>query len=325
MKDYRSLEHKIRAMLEARNSEARKKVVNVARPDDANPMSDRSKLAKQGEIKTKIIDEHNSDNYDWAKHSHFDHGVHAAHEQLRTGVKAKPYHTPGSEADKEWHRGYNSVIKHHAKMSHDAHTHMEQTVAEDNSQASTDIHSPIKDMEKTDKKKKGDMNDMDAKEIKGGKTEVNLNPTTDDRPEDQNAEDQKSKSATAKANKEIGAKSGKLKEEALDELSKETLQSYKEKSSMPKPNEPPRQSLNRMVGMARAMRKITAKEEVEQIDEKNWIAGAIKKTGALHKQLHVPADEKIPAEKLNAAAKKGGKLGQRARLAKTLKRIVKGK
>jgi hypothetical protein len=52
---------------------------------------------------------------------------------------------------------------------------------------------------------------------------------------------------------------------------------------------------------------------------KNWIAGAIKKPGTLRKELGVKEGEKIPAKKLNAAAKKPGKIGQRARLAKTLK------
>lgn len=52
---------------------------------------------------------------------------------------------------------------------------------------------------------------------------------------------------------------------------------------------------------------------------KNWIKGAIKKPGALHKQLGVPQGEKIPAKKLNAVAEKGGKLGRRATLAKTLR------
>lgn len=52
---------------------------------------------------------------------------------------------------------------------------------------------------------------------------------------------------------------------------------------------------------------------------KNWIQGAIKKPGALHKELGVPQGKKIPAKKLAAAAKKGGKLGQRARLAETLR------
>ena len=54
-----------------------------------------------------------------------------------------------------------------------------------------------------------------------------------------------------------------------------------------------------------------------------WIKKAIKKPGALHKELHVPLDKKIPAKKLAAAAKKGGKLGKRARLAKTLKKLSK--
>jgi len=52
---------------------------------------------------------------------------------------------------------------------------------------------------------------------------------------------------------------------------------------------------------------------------KDWIAKAIGKPGALHAQLHVPAKEKIPAGLLAKAAKKGGKLGARARLAETLK------
>lgn len=54
-----------------------------------------------------------------------------------------------------------------------------------------------------------------------------------------------------------------------------------------------------------------------------FIQKAIKHPGALHKQLHVAKGKKIPAKKLNAAAKKGGKLGQRARFAKTLKKLHK--
>jgi len=59
-------------------------------------------------------------------------------------------------------------------------------------------------------------------------------------------------------------------------------------------------------------------DDGELVEAEKWIQGAIRKPGALHKQLGVPADEKIPAAKLAAAAKKGGKLGQRARLAQTL-------
>ena len=53
----------------------------------------------------------------------------------------------------------------------------------------------------------------------------------------------------------------------------------------------------------------------------NWIKGAVKKPGQLHRDLGVPQGQKIPASKLEAAAKKGGKVGQRARLAKTFKKM----
>ena len=58
-------------------------------------------------------------------------------------------------------------------------------------------------------------------------------------------------------------------------------------------------------------------------DGKKWIQKAIKKPGALRKSLGVKAGQKIPAKKLSAAASKGGKLGQRARLAQTLKKLHK--
>ena len=54
---------------------------------------------------------------------------------------------------------------------------------------------------------------------------------------------------------------------------------------------------------------------------KNWIKGAIKHPGALHKEMGVPQGKKIPAARLAKAAKAGGKLGKRARLAETLKRL----
>jgi len=54
---------------------------------------------------------------------------------------------------------------------------------------------------------------------------------------------------------------------------------------------------------------------------KNWISGAISKPGALRKTLGVSGDKPIPRAKLEAAAKKGGKTGQRARLALTLRKM----
>ncbi|MCL4399713.1 hypothetical protein M1506_00340 [Patescibacteria group bacterium] len=60
-------------------------------------------------------------------------------------------------------------------------------------------------------------------------------------------------------------------------------------------------------------------EKHEKRHEKNWIQGAIKHPGALHRELGVKEGHKIPASRLRAAAKKGGKIGKRARLAETLK------
>jgi hypothetical protein len=54
-----------------------------------------------------------------------------------------------------------------------------------------------------------------------------------------------------------------------------------------------------------------------------WIQEAIKQPGALHRELGVKQGEKIPAKKLAKAAKAPGKLGQRARLAETLKGFKK--
>jgi hypothetical protein len=45
------------------------------------------------------------------------------------------------------------------------------------------------------------------------------------------------------------------------------------------------------------------------------------KKGALHAQMHVPQGEKIPEDRLRAAAASGGILGRRARLALTLKKM----
>ena len=54
-----------------------------------------------------------------------------------------------------------------------------------------------------------------------------------------------------------------------------------------------------------------------------WIKEAIKKPGALRSSLGIKSGQKIPAKKLAAAAKAPGKMGQRARLAQTLKGLKK--
>ena len=57
--------------------------------------------------------------------------------------------------------------------------------------------------------------------------------------------------------------------------------------------------------------------------DKKFIQKAIKKPGSLRKSLGSKKGKTIPASKLKAAAKKPGKLGQRARFAITLRKLKK--
>lgn len=65
------------------------------------------------------------------------------------------------------------------------------------------------------------------------------------------------------------------------------------------------------------------RREASPFKKGGWIKGAIKKPGALRASLGAKKGEPIPAKKLAAAAKKPGKMGQRARLAQTLKGFKK--
>ena len=56
-------------------------------------------------------------------------------------------------------------------------------------------------------------------------------------------------------------------------------------------------------------------------EKKKWIQSAIKKPGSLRKALGVKEGQNIPAGKLAKAARSSGKIGQKARLAKTLKKF----
>ena len=63
-----------------------------------------------------------------------------------------------------------------------------------------------------------------------------------------------------------------------------------------------------------------------RVEKKNWIKGAVKpeNKGLLHKELHIPQGEKIPAKKLNAAKHSDNpKLRQRANFAATMKGLKK--
>jgi hypothetical protein len=68
---------------------------------------------------------------------------------------------------------------------------------------------------------------------------------------------------------------------------------------------------------------MTAKKGIKVAKGGKWIQSAIKKPGALRKSLGAKPGKPIPAAKLAKAAKAKGKLGQRARLAQTLKKMRK--
>ena len=70
---------------------------------------------------------------------------------------------------------------------------------------------------------------------------------------------------------------------------------------------------------AKTIKRKDNPNEVTEYKKGGWIKDAIKKPGALRESLGVKKGEKIPAGKLAKAAKAPGKMGQRARLAQTLK------
>ena len=56
----------------------------------------------------------------------------------------------------------------------------------------------------------------------------------------------------------------------------------------------------------------------------NWIKGAIKHRGGLHRSLGIPQGQKIPPYLIAEAAKRKGRVGQQARLAQTLGKMQRG-
>jgi len=75
--------------------------------------------------------------------------------------------------------------------------------------------------------------------------------------------------------------------------------------------------------MLEAFEKLNRKKKEVTAKSGKWIQSAIKKPGALKKAMGVKAGEKIPAKKLAKAAQAPGKMGQRARLAQTLRKMKK--
>lgn len=68
------------------------------------------------------------------------------------------------------------------------------------------------------------------------------------------------------------------------------------------------------------MARSTQKSQRQAASNQKWIQNAVSKPGQLHRDLGVPQDQKIPAAQLQAATKKKGKVGQRARAAVNMKK-----
>ena len=74
---------------------------------------------------------------------------------------------------------------------------------------------------------------------------------------------------------------------------------------------------------AKTIKRKDNPDDVTMYAKGGWIKDAIKKPGALRSALGAKKGEPIPAKKLAKAAKAPGKMGQRARLAQTLKKLGK--
>jgi len=256
MKDNRSLEQKIRevhnAVLEAafdRNTKIRMKMSNVGRPTD-NVKDETSKLAKQGEIQRKIIEDSEygmaRNELETAKRAidRLNAKMGKGEGELEAWVQAKitkaadyldtvaDYIESGSvkeevideagrvlpdltkkEPEKKHSKEYLSRMP--KKRENDNWKAYVKTgaawakpdhVKEDTAVASVSTKDTPKEQPESKNKKKDDGKDlMEPGTIKGGKTEVDTEPTTDDR-DDDGKKINKNEKATKAANAQAGVK-----------------------------------------------------------------------------------------------------------------------
>jgi len=259
MKDNRSLEQKIKAVVresnEKRNSEIRMKMSNVGRPTD-NVKDETSKLAKQGEIKTKIIDEDSEygmarNELETAKRAidRLKTKMGKGEGELEAWVQSKitkasdyldtvaDYIESGSvkeeaideagrvlpdltqkEPEKKHSKEYlsrmpkkrdNGLWKAYVKTGAEwakPEGVKEETIEEDSVASVSTKDTPKEQPESGKKKKENQKQLLEPGKITGGKTEVDTEPTTDDRDDDGKKIDDKAKKATKAANAQAGVK-----------------------------------------------------------------------------------------------------------------------
>ena len=362
MDKFRSLESIIKEMNMNRNTELRKKVTNVARPDTATDPTDvKSKIAKQGEIKNKIIDEANqSSAHKMAKM--MAHGFAAAghkaelHPDGSATVHTKPAHDNSYSSANvvDSHLKHHGFMFNHPAKAYDNHKqsmnghsiHVTKTptghaihIKSNNVKEQFDLEEAkdddtsdkvaAKSKETPKKDTKSDESHMDdPKKVKGGKTEVDVEPVTDDRLSDESSETKQADKARKKANKEIGQKTASVKEEVeldeveqIDEISKKLAARYNNKVSrevnknQPAGKDAMRKRNNREAGLKLSSSKyhgykvkVPATEEVNQDDKPPFAGPYDKATDAKDKNVAKNAARKKMKEIIKKVTKESADL-----------------
>jgi hypothetical protein len=297
MKDYRSLEQKIIQVVREsiRNTEIRKKQAIVGRPEHDNK-DETSKLARHAQIKVKVIDEENID--EKARKIHVHHTGDIAHVKDLNGNIIASYNRR--------EHGENYLRK--------AHSHIGKVYEDAVSGASTK-DSPKEQPESGKKKKDLNKDLMEPGTIKGGKTEVDLDPTTDDRSDDGKKDTDKAKVATRKANREGGIKEEQMNTSKNFGLPADLIATVAEalKGKQEKLDKNHNGKLDKQdFKILRGEKKVT-REEAEQVDEGNPVNktkknAAVSAVGAKNRDDHY-LDRMNPtvADKIRGREKMSGK------------------
>jgi len=216
---FKSLESVIREMAMNRNSKIRMKdVENVDRETfnkrnpkhmDDNVMSPKSELAKQGEIKTKIIDEKKKVEKEDVMFGKGPPDNMSSPSNSQTPVTTTTDSTP--KMPNVWNNTPSMFQPKMPKITEAKDKNFDDVEVTDKKNSTSPSSKKTKPADSED-------HDLDdAKKVKGGTTEVELNPKTDDKVNSETDEDDSAKKGRKKANKEIGQKGAPMKEEVIFE------------------------------------------------------------------------------------------------------------
>jgi len=291
-KDYRSLEHKIRDVVaEAsmnRNTDLRRKVVNVGRPDTApSNFDDKSKLAKQGEIKTKIIDEDkNHGLFKYNKRS----GLWDHQRSVTPETKDQWLHQFKKDEPDEHFVVSKNKPKHNPLKENAIAEAKDKEDDEDKDDKNKKVDADADDKDDKKKSKSGDAKKPED-QMSGGKTEVDLEPKTDDKVVvDSDDKPKKTKKVTKEETMMRSDNKFGLPQDLIDAVT-EALKGGQKKLDKNNNGKLDGHDFKILRGETKAKAKpehdkartaFTAKEEVEEIDEvsKEYLKTAARKAEA---------------------------------------------